>query len=289
MLFGEAMGHGSTTTRPELVAIVNLGPESFSDGGLYADPVRAERHAREMLASCADWVELGAASSHPDAPDVSDAEEMARLDAVLDRLGDVLGRVVVDSCKPAVQRHCLARGVGAINDIDGFAEPELYDALARASCRLIVMHRRGSAARARTAQAGEAADGFDAIVSFLQARVEALQAAGVARERIWIDPGMGLFLGDEPGPSLAALRDIGRLKAALRLPVLISVSRKSFLGAISGRAVHERAAATLAAELFAVERGADAVRTHDVVALADALAVRRALLGDAGDDARGSG
>ena len=267
----------TTTKPPRLVAIVNLSPDSFSDGGRYADPSSAERHAREMLGLGVDWVELGAASSHPDAAAVSDTEEIARLDAVLDRLDDVLTQVAVDTWKPAVQRHCLARRVGALNDVNGFSDPAIHAELARATCRLVVMHRVGPGERATRAAASAVGPGVGAIVAFLRERTEKLHAAGVARDRLWVDPGMGLFLSDQPAASLSVLRGIGELKAALRLPVLISVSRKSFLGAVTGRSVHDRGAATLAAELYAVEQGADAVRTHDARALLDALAVRRSL------------
>jgi dihydropteroate synthase type 2 len=177
-----------------------------------------------------------------------------------------------------VQRWALARGVAYVNDIHGFREPSLYPELARSTVRLVVMHAVGTAGRAARVPT-DAASIFDRIVDFFAARVAALEAAGVARDRLVLDPGMGFFLGEGPEPSLVALRRLRELRARFDLPLWVSVSRKSFLGTLTGRDVAERGAATLAAELHAAGLGADYIRTHDVRALKDALVVTRALRG----------
>ena len=263
-------------TRPAIVGIVNLTEDSFSDGGRFVEPAAALAHARRLLADGADVVDLGAASSHPDAKPVPPAEEIARLAPVVDALRAEGASLSIDSFAPETQAWALARDVDYLNDIAGFGEPELYPDLARSETRLIVMHsiqRRGRAVRERTDPRAVLA-GIDA---FFAERVAALEAAGVARERLVLDPGMGFFLGADPEPSLAVLRALPALRERFGLPLLVSVSRKSFLGAVTGRGVEERGAATLAAELFAVRSGVDYVRTHDVRALADALAVTRVL------------
>jgi len=235
-------------------------------------------HGRALVAAGADIVDVGAASSHPDAEPVAPSEEIRRLDPVLAELARLGIAVSVDTFAAETQLHCLALGVAMLNDVDGFARPELYDALAAADCKLVVMHSilgRGRAGRARE----RAIATVDEIVSFLTERTATLERAGVARERLIVDPGMGLFLGATPEPSLRVLADLDRIRERLGLPVMISVSRKSFLGAVTGRSVQERGAATLAAELWAAGHGADYVRTHEVAALRDGLAVQRAIAG----------
>jgi dihydropteroate synthase type 2 len=269
--------------KPAILGIVNATPDSFSDGGRFLDPERAAKHARELVASGADAIDLGAASSHPDARPVPPDEEIARLAPVLDALVAEGVDVSVDSFSPEVQLFALARGARYLNDIRGFPEPALYPALARTSAQLVVMHsiQRGPATRAGSDPATLLAD----IDAFFAARIAALEAAGVARERLILDPGMGFFVGRGAEPSLRVLRAVPALRARFGLPVLVSVSRKSFLGALTGAEVHARGAATLAAELFAAQRGADYIRTHDVRALCDGLAVLRALEDSGGDPA----
>ena len=261
---------------PRIVGIVNVTEDSFSDGGLYRDPGKAADHARRLVAEGADVVEIGPASSHPDAKRVSAAEEIRRLETVLDRLGDLEVPIAVDSFQPETQRFALERGVAYLNDVRGFPEPARVPGLARADCRLVVMHSvRGSgrATRVRT----DPGTIVESIERFFAERLARLGAAGVERQRLLLDPGMGFFVGSRPEPSLAVLGDLPRLKRRFGLPVWISVSRKSFLAAITGRKTPELGAATLAAELYAAAQGADYIRTHDVRALRDALAVAAAL------------
>ena len=257
-----------------ILGVLNVTEDSFSDGGKYVDPERAIAHGLELHRDGADAIDLGGAASHPGAQAIPPDEEIRRLSPVVDGLASHGVPVSVDSFQPAVQRWAIERGVAFLNDIHGFPHAEMYPELARAACRLIVMHAVGGEA-ARTPTDPHTI--VDRVVDFFTARLRALEAAGIARERVILDPGMGFFLGANAEASFEVLRGIGRLRATFGLPVLVCVSRKSFLGAITGRDARERGAATLAAELFAVRQGVDYLRTHDVRALRDALAVTDAL------------
>ena len=261
--------------RPKLLGILNITADSFSDGNRYLDPEAAIAHGRALSAD-AQILDLGAASSNPDALPVAPEVEIARLAPVVAALKRDGIALSIDSFAVAVQRWALAQGVAYINDIQGFPHPELYPALAASDARLIVMHSvqgLGPATRVRV----EPAELYGRIVAFFEARVAALTAAGVARERIVLDPGMGLFLGSHRDASFAVLRRIADLKRAFDLPVLVSVSRKSFLRRLVGREVAGIGPATLAAELHAIRQGADYIRTHAPGALKDALLVGETL------------
>jgi dihydropteroate synthase type 2 len=266
---------------PCLFGIVNITEDSFSDGGRYLDPAAAIAHARALVAAGAEVIDLGAAASNVDAQTVSAAEEIRRLDPVIAALAAAGTPISVDSFLPEVQRFAIARGVAFLNDIQGFPEPSLYPDLAAASCRLVVMHAVQGRGRAQRVEL--AADAvWDRIRCFFGERLAALERAGIARERLILDPGMGLFLSNRPEASLRMLTRLGRLKRDFGLPVLVSVSRKSFLRAITGHAsALETGAATLAAEIYAAEMGADYIRTHDPGALADALKIMAALRAEA--------
>ncbi len=261
---------------PTLVGVVNLTEDSFSDGGRYLDPEIAAARALDLVSEGAGTIDLGAASSRPGAAVVTPEAEIRRLAPVVERLADAGVPISIDSFAPDTQRWAMARGVAFLNDIQGFPHAELHAELARSTCRLVVMHsvqRAGPATRVATDR--EAV--LRGMAEFFAERLGALQRAGVARERLIVDPGMGFFLGTDPEVSLEVLRRLGALRRSLGLPVWIGVSRKSFLGQITGRPIAGRGAATLAAELFAARQGADFLRTHDVGALRDALLVERAL------------
>ncbi|GAB3431292.1 dihydropteroate synthase [Flindersiella endophytica] len=261
---------------PRLVGIVNITTDSFSDGGKYLAASDALTHARELHAQGADVVELGPASSHPDAAAVSPAEEQRRLADVLDALASVGVPVSVDSFHPETQLFAAARGAAYINDIQGFPDARHYAGLAATSCRLVVMHsvqRRGPATKVAT----DPEQVLAGIERFFTERLAALEAAGIARDRLVIDPGLGYFLGSNAEPSLLALSGIRRLKARFGVPVLVSPSRKSFLRTLTGSGLPRIGPATVAAELYAAREGADYIRTHDVAAIRDALTVFGAL------------
>jgi dihydropteroate synthase type 2 len=267
---------GGQMPAPRIVGVVNITEDSFSDGGAFLAPEAAIARARQLVADGAEIVDLGPAASNPDAIAVPAEEEIRRLDPVIAALDAAGVAISVDSFRPQTQRYALARGVAFLNDIQGFPDAALYPDLAAARARLIVMHavqRRGGATRADL----PADSMVERILRFFEARLAALERAGIARERIIIDPGMGFFLSSRPEASLRVLAELPRLKRAFGLPVLISVSRKSFLRAITGRAAEAAGAATLAAELCAALAGADYIRTHDAAALGDGLRVLAAL------------
>ncbi|HTT98059.1 MAG TPA: dihydropteroate synthase [Rhizomicrobium sp.] len=261
-----------------LLGILNITEDSFSDGGKFLDPEIARAHALR-LAKDADVIDLGAASSKPDAKPVTPDVEIARMAPVVALLKENGVAVSIDTFAPEVQRWALAQNVEYLNDVRGFPDEALYPELAASSAKLIAMFSVegvGPATRLHV----PVEELFDRISRFFEQRIAALTGAGVARERIVLDPGMGLFLGSHPDASFTVLRQIGDLKKRFALPVLISVSRKSFLRKLVGREVPDIGPATLAAELYTVRQGADMIRTHDPRALRDALAVSRALEGN---------
>ncbi len=263
--------NGPTT---KILGIVNVTRDSFSDGGLYLDPDNAVAHARALFQSGAAMVDLGPASTHPDAEAVTALEEIRRLEPVVDALAGV--PLSIDTYLTQTQRWAMQAGVDAINDIQGFADPEFYPELAAGDCTLIVMHsiqRGGKATRA----ASDPATIYTEVVAFFERRIGDLVRAGVARERLVLDPGMGFFLGRDPNSSLAILRALPRLRERFGLPVLVSVSRKSFLRRITGCELEQSGPPTLAAELYCARQGADWIRTHDVGALSGGLAVQARL------------
>jgi dihydropteroate synthase len=262
---------------PRLVGIVNITADSFSDGGRFLDPAAAIAHARQLAAGGADIVELGAAASNVAAAAVPSAEEIRRLDPVIAALAGSGTPLAVDTSQPETQRFAIARGVDYLNDIRGFPDPGVYPDLAGGGCRLVVMHAVAKEGRARRVDLGPG-EAWRRIEGFFAERVARLTAAGIARERLVLDPGMGFFLSTRADASLHVLTRLDRLKRMFGLPVMVSVSRKSFLAAITGReAPGERGAASLAAELYAAAHGADYIRTHDPGALRDGLRVMAAL------------
>jgi dihydropteroate synthase type 2 len=271
---------------PTILGIVNITEDSFSDGGRFLDTAAALAHARALVAAGAQIIDLGAAASNVEAKPVAAAEEIRRLGPLIAALMADGTPVSVDSFMPEVQRFAIAGGVAFLNDIQGFPDPSFYPELAAASCRLVVMHAVHGRGRAQRVELS-ADEVWDRIHVFFTERVEALERGGVARERLILDPGMGFFLSSRPEASLRVLAGLDRLKRAFGLPVLVSVSRKSFLRAITGRlTAGELGAATLAAELYAAHRGADFIRTHDPGALADALKVMAALRAEPTQSAR---
>jgi dihydropteroate synthase type 2 len=264
--------------RPLIVGIVNITADSFSDGGRFLDPAAAIAQARALAARGADIVELGAAASNVASTPVAPTEEIRRLRPVVAALAGGGTPLAIDTWQPAVQRFALAQGVAYLNDIRGFPDPGMYPDLAESDCRLVVMHAVGAGGGRAQQSDLSAAAVWHRIEAFFAERIAALERAGIARKRLIVDPGMGLFLSRRADASLSVLARLPLLKRMFGLPVMISVSRKSFLAAITGReAPAERGAATLAAELYAAARGVDYIRTHDPAALSDALAVTAAL------------
>ncbi|HEY7977591.1 MAG TPA: dihydropteroate synthase [Rhizomicrobium sp.] len=259
----------------KILGIVNITEDSFSDGGKYLAAEAAIAHAR-ALAQDADILDLGAASSNPDAKSIAPDVEIARLAPVVEALRKDGYSISIDSFAPQVQRWAITQRVDYLNDIQGFPDEALYPDIVAASAKLIVMHSvqgRGKATRINVPPS----EIMERIYRFFEKRIAALTRAGVSRDRLILDPGMGFFLGSDPETSFTVLRALAELKRQFDLPILISVSRKSFLRKVTGRPPGEVGSASLAAELFSVLQGADLVRTHAPKALKDALAVWAAL------------
>jgi dihydropteroate synthase type 2 len=255
--------------------IVNITEDSFSDGGKYLTADAAIAHAR-ALSHDADVLDLGAASSNPDAKSVPPDIEIARLAPVVEALRKDGRSLSIDSYAPQVQRWALAQGVDYLNDIQGFPDEALYPELAESSAKLVVMHsvqERGKAVRIDVPPS----EILSRIRRFFEARIASLTKAGIAHDRLILDPGMGFFLGSDPETSFTVLRALSALKREFALPLLVSVSRKSFLRKIAGVEAADAGPASLTAELFAALNGADFIRTHDPKALKGTLAIWAAL------------
>jgi dihydropteroate synthase len=254
----------------KILGILNITTDSFTDGGKFLSPEAALAHADNLLADGADIIDIGAASSHPDAGPVSPDMEITRLAAVVPALHDVGASLSIDSFSSPVQRWALAQGVDYLNDIHGFGDPSLYPDLAASSAKLIVMHMVQSEGKATRADIPPD-EIFDRILGFFEKRLTALVQAGIAAERLILDPGMGFFLSTDPQASLAVLGRLPELTDAFGLPLLVSVSRKSFLKALVRPGSDDDG--TLAAEMFAVRQGASYIRTHAPAALREGLKV----------------
>ena len=257
---------------PRVMGIVNVTPDSFSDGGAHADAGGAIAHGERLLAEGADILDIGGESTRPGAQPVPAEVELARVLPVLDALLKLGCPVSVDTRHAQVMRAVLARGADIINDINALRAPSALEVIAaHANCGVCLMHMRGAP---KSMQQRLAYDDVVAEVSdFLQDRAARLRAHGVAAQRIVLDPGIGF--GKSVEHNLALLRRQAEL-LALGYPLLLGWSRKSTLGAVTGREVAARGAASLAAALAAVQSGARVVRVHDVAATVDALKVWQA-------------
>jgi dihydropteroate synthase type 2 len=262
-----------------ILGILNMTEDSFSDGAKYLAPEAALAHAGALVEDGAQILDLGAVSSNPSSKPVAPETEIARLAAVVPNLKKKGYSLSIDTFSPEVQRWALAQDVGYLNDIQGFPFPELYPALADSRAKLIVMHSVQGVGPA-TVVSVPPAEIYDRAVRFFEMRLPALERAGIARDRLIVDPGMGLFLGKERDASFTILRRLPELKKAFGRPVLVSVSRKSFLRTLVGRDALSAGPVSLAAELFAAARGADFIRTHEPAPLRDALKVWARLEGN---------
>ena len=257
----------------QIFGILNITADSFSDGGDFLSPDAALAQAGRLAADGAHVLDVGPASSHPDAGDVPPQTEIDRLAAVWDGLQATGLPLSVDSFRPETQRWAMQHGAAWLNDINGFAEPALYDELADYDGRLVVMHAIQSKGIATRADAPDG-DMLQHVKRFFDTRLSALEQAGIARDRLVIDPGMGFFLGNRPEASLAVLAGLAELKAAFGLPLLVCVSRKSFLRALADVSTGDSGPITLAAEMLALQQGVDYIRTHEPKQLADAIRLR---------------
>jgi dihydropteroate synthase len=254
-------------TRPLVMGIVNVTPDSFSDGGRYFDRAVAIAHGLRLLEEGADLLDIGGESTRPGAADVSEAEELDRVLPLVEALSGT-APISVDTSKPGVMRAALAAGAAIINDVRALQDAGAVEAVRASDCGIVLMHMQGTP---RTMQREPHYEDVVAeVAGFLRARVDALAAAGIGAERIAVDPGFGF--GKSTEHNFTLLRGLGALKAT-GCPLLVGLSRKSMLGAVTGRSVDLRLVASVAAALLAVERGARIVRVHDVAATRDALRV----------------
>jgi dihydropteroate synthase len=255
--------------RPQVMGIVNVTPDSFSDGGQHARVDAARAHCDRLLAEGAHILDIGGESTRPGAGEPSVQEEMDRVLPVLAHAVTLGLPVSVDTSRPEVMRAALALGVDIVNDVRALALPGALQAVAEhASAGLCLMHMQG---QPRSMQAAPAyADVVQDVADFLRDRVDAALAAGIAADRITLDPGIGF--GKTPEHNWTLMRQQRRL-LALGYPLLLGWSRKSTLGALTGRPVGDRLAASVAAALAAAQQGARIIRVHDVAATVDALKV----------------
>jgi dihydropteroate synthase len=255
--------------RPLVMGILNVTPDSFSDGGRFQTLEFAVERAEQMVADGVDMIDVGGESTRPGAPSVSVADELQRVMPALFALRTFEKPLSVDTCKPEVMREAIIAGADMINDINGFRAPGAIEAVAGSDVGLCVMHMQGTP---QDMQAGPSyQDVVEEVSAFLRERAEALLAAGVARERVTIDPGFGF--GKTVEHNVALLRGINQMQRELGLPVLAGLSRKSMVGALTGRPVEQRMAGSLGGALAAVAQGARIVRVHDVAETVDALKV----------------
>jgi dihydropteroate synthase len=256
---------------PRIMGVVNVTPDSFSDGRGAVDVARAIDLARAQAAEGADIVDVGGESTRPRATPVTERDEIARVVPVIAALAADGALVSVDTMKPGVMRAALDAGAAMVNDVRALRTEGALDAVARSDAAVCLMHMQGEPATMQVAPSY--GDVVAEVRVFLAARVAAAEGAGIARERIVVDPGFGF--GKTLAHNLALLRGLPAI-ASLGVPVLAGLSRKSMLGAITGRDVGDRLAASVAAALAAITRGAAIVRVHDVRATVDALRVWQA-------------
>ena len=260
----------------KLIGIVNITEDSFSDGGKYLKSEAAILHALKLIREGADIIELGPSSSHPDSKHVTDEEEIMRISPVIETLKKSQAPLSIDTYLPETQKYCSNLNFHFINDIQGFPNVDIVRLLADGKSKLILMHsvqNHGKATRVFI----NPSKVIQGIYEFFDQRLDQLIQAGISQDRIILDPGMGFFLGSNPEPSLLVLAEIPNFKKKYGLPMLISVSKKSFLGKITNKEVHDLGAVTLASEIFAYNQGVDFIRTHEVAALKDALKVLQAI------------
>lgn len=256
------------TSRPLVMGILNLTPDSFSDGGQFIEPELAVQRALQMIADGADIIDIGGESTRPNAPKVSCCEELCRILPVIDALIDCGVPISVDTCKPYVMRETLQLGVDIINDIGGFDNPVSIETVADSNCGLCVMHMQG------TPQTMQNEPHYDDVVAevakFLTQQVQRLSLAGVAHNRICLDAGFGF--GKNLTHNHALMRGLHELQGEYALPMLVGVSRKRMIGAITGHdAPAERISGSVTAALWALHNGAHIVRVHDVRETVDAI------------------
>ncbi len=263
--------------RPWLMGIVNASPDSFSDGGRFGTLQEQVELARELLACGADILDIGGESASTGRPPVAIEQEIERVVPLIEQVTGELGAIVsVDTYKPAVARAAIAAGATIVNDVSGLRDPGIAEVCAQTGAALVLMHT--CAAPKQRLQDPDLYDDLVAeVLAFLSGRIEQAIAAGVVSEQLILDPGPDF--AKTPAQTIALLAQVRRLHELGR-PLLMAVSRKDFIGALTARPPGERLGGTLAALAHGVDAGAQIFRVHDVAAAADFLRVRAALAGE---------
>jgi dihydropteroate synthase len=259
------------------MGIVNVTPDSFSDGGLFLEPASAIEHARKLVGDGADLLDIGGESTRPGARGVSAEEERQRVVPVLEALQGVGVPISIDTSKASVAAPALDAGAEIVNDVTGLrSDPKLAALCAERDCGVVLMHMQGTP---RTMQESPVYDDVvDDVRAFLAERIEFAIGEGIAEERIWVDPGIGF--GKTVEHNLELLRRLGELRALGR-PIVVGTSRKSFIGKVTWRELDDRLGGTIASNVLALRAGAEVLRVHDVAEVRQALRVAEAIL-DAG-------
>ena len=250
------------------MGIINATPDSFSDGGQHLRRDAAIVHAQQLIAEGADILDIGGESTRPGAQPVGLQEELERVLPIIKGLSGIPVPISIDTCKPEVMRAALAAGASMVNDINALQDAAALQIVAASEAAVCLMHKQGNPQTMQ--QQPHYQNVMVEVRDFLRERLAAAEAAGIARERIVIDPGFGF--GKTLAHNLDLLRHLDRLRE-LGAPVLAGLSRKSMLGAITGQDVDHRVSASVAAALIAVQRGASIVRVHDVRETVDALKI----------------
>ena len=262
-------------SRPRVMGILNATPDSFSDGGAFLDRAAALMHARAMVAAGADLIDVGGESTRPGASEVAVEVELERVVSLIEALARELAvPISIDTSKPQVMIAAVAAGASMINDVRALRLPGALETAARLGVPVCLMHMRGEPRSMQDAPSY--GDVVSEVRDFLAERVAACVGAGIPGERLLVDPGFGF--GKTTAHNLALLAGLGDL-SKLGLPILVGISRKSMVGALTGRSPGERLAASLAAAVLAAERGASILRVHDVAETVDALRVLDAVRG----------
>jgi len=267
--------HSLDLSAPVVMGVLNVTPDSFSDGGLFLATAQAIRQARLMVSEGAAIIDVGGESTRPGAEPVATQQELERVIPVIEALAAELAvPVSVDTSKPEVMRLAIAAGASMVNDVLALQEPGALEVLAGSRAAICLMHMQG---RPRTMQTDPRyADVVRDVRHFLSQRVQACEAAGIGRSRIVVDPGFGF--GKTIGHNLALLASLEEL-ARDGLPVLAGLSRKSLIGQLTGRPVGQRLAGSVALAALAVSHGASILRAHDVAATVDAVRIAAAVRG----------
>lgn len=265
--------HVLALNRPLIMGIVNITPDSFSDGGRYLSTQKAIQHARNLIKEGADIVDIGGESTRPGSLPVSIDEELDRVIPVLEALRDTQIPVSIDTSKPEVMKEAIKAGAFMINDVNALRNPGALEVIAQNHHILAcLMHMQGIPQNMQ--QQPKYIHVVDEVKDFLQQRINAAIAAGISKDRLIIDPGFGF--GKTLQHNLTLLNQLNQLEIQ-GIPILVGISRKSMLGAITGNSVDNRLHESIASALLAVIKGAKIVRVHDVKATKDALAVHTAL------------